>query len=306
MDKYLGPITLDDLEGKTKGEDRFIGIVTLDDLRSEEPEPLPDESRGVVSDTAAALAGGVVDTIEMGARIARHGKEPEEAPIATKIIEKTEQWQKDKPFLRPSAEAQRGGLRGAVYEGTRMAIPSLTAAVPGGIAGAWGSVPGVAIGAGTAAGAAFGIAEYDSFLDEVREYEKANNVQLDWSIVKSKALKSAMVETGLEGAATALDVVAAKVGGKTVDALKGIIKKRLKVGAKEVVTDMAAGQVLKKTGGELAKEMAGTYIGALPGEVGTEMAQSYFETKFRNDALIDSMPEIPSRRRSMWWARPRT
>lgn len=248
---------------------------------------LPDESRSLPGDIAAGLTGGLVDLVEMGARISRHGQTPEEAPISTRIIEGTEKLQENYPFLRPSKEAQEGEIRRSIYEGTRMSIPSLGAALPGGIVGAVGNIPGIAAGAATTGALAFGVAEYDSFLDEVRDYENETGVKLDPELVKSKALKDAFVEGGFEGVSNVLDVFAAKVGGRAVEPLKAIVRKHLKTGAKEM-TELTAKGTLVKPAKEVAKDLAGTTALAMPGEVGTEMAQSYFETKFRNDIGLNA------------------
>jgi tRNA G10 N-methylase Trm11 len=288
---YKGPGTSENFttgnEVKPSGKYIYKGPgVNLDDL-----EPLPDESRNYAEEFLSGATGGVLDTINQAARISRRGGVPEEHPTATRIIEWTEQQEKNNPFLRPSIEAQnKVGLHHSVYEGTHMMLPSLTYAAPGVIAGGLtGGLPGAAIGAGASSYAAMYAAEFDAFHDDVRKFEKQYNVKLPDDAVNRNAHLSGMVEGFGEALGSSLDVVSAKYGGRVIDAtVKPLIRKAMKKTAEDMVKEYALHGVLKNSVAKIAKNAAGTALMSTPGEVGTEMAQSYYETKLRNDAGLNA------------------
>jgi len=157
---------------------------------------------GAATDVASAISRGVVGGVGMGARALRLGDTPESSPKLTAVSGWAEDAGKS-GFLRPSKQAEAGGVRGVIPAAFESAAESITASVPAMAAGtAVGGPVGAAIGFAAGAGTVFGAEKYDQVIQDARKQgliEKLNKQGVDGeALIKDKAIYAALVEGGVE------------------------------------------------------------------------------------------------------------
>jgi hypothetical protein len=242
-------------------------------IKPQPPSRHPD--RGLTMDVLTAPVAGLADLFEIWARGARTGNvEPsEQGPVdqfADWVIKHKEELEKSYPYVFAESKAStEGGFRNWIYQGVRSAVPSVGAGIPGLVAGsAVGGLPGAVLGFAASGGTAFGFAEYDRFAEDIKKYNDAHPLtpipDLVW---KDQAVKSAFMEGGLEFASDAIEALMFKFGRLATEPMKENVRSILKKGWKQGAKDFAKAQAVVQ-----------------PTEVGTEMAQNYLETQFRQEA----------------------
>lgn len=186
------------------------------------------------------------------------------------------------PSLAPSAVVEKGVAQWW-REGLRSFIPSAGASLPGIAIGAAagtlvggpvGTAVGGAIGS-TFGGLIFGLAEYDSVIEEAENFIVDNNLSPEEAsklrvLARSAAVKSAAVEGGFEAGANLLETLSLGLFRPLRAPIKGVIGKPIR-------------QLFKKSAGQIAKEAAVRLPRTAAIEVGTEVSQEVLETKFRRD-----------------------
>jgi hypothetical protein len=271
----------------------------------EPPTPVRSSWMGVIGDLPAGLAAGLLSSIEMLARDIRLGNVKDEDQglkdvVATWFIEKKPEIENALPsvFKQPTLTGDPWSagnvFRTSVFEGSRSFVqsimPILIASEPG---QALGAALGMAIGktpqaaelgrrvGGIATGAlgggiAFGLQEYDQFAEDVYKFNQKNPqfaiTDNEW---KPWAAASAIQEAGLEF---------------TGDLVIGSFLDRLGVGRAATKT---VKQLLERGTTAGVKDYAAT-VGKLSAvEIPTEMAQSYLEGRFREEAGLpqETSPE---------------
>lgn len=245
----------------------------LDRMIAEREVAAPIEKPGFFRKGVSAIGGGILGAGEMYGRAIRGLPGGEEAGIGEEgvsgaILGITRGIKKRLPILKEIEDA------GAIYQGIRSAVTSLTARAPymaaGAAVGTAFSPIGTFIGAlgGYVFGGAtlFGLAEYDSFIENAVQSKRYKQGKITKDQIESGAIKSGLHEAGWEFASdivTATTTIAmggmgAPVGKAGMTALKGWAK------------------TLFKTSG---KEMAKRATAIVAGEVSTEMATAGFQTE---------------------------
>ncbi|MDO9566619.1 MAG: hypothetical protein Q7J15_07765 [Candidatus Desulfaltia sp.] len=232
------------------------------------------EKPGFFRKGVSAIGGGMLGAGEMYGRAIRGLPGGEEAGIGKEgisgaILRTTKGIEEAIPILKKPEDT------GAIYQGIRSAVTSLTARVPYMAAGAaLGSA--VAPGLGTFIGALggyifggatlFGLAEYDSFIENAVQSKQFKQGKITKDQIESGAIKSGLHEAGWEFASDIITgVVTLTTGG---------------IGAPVGKAGMTAlkewAKTLFKTSG---KEMAKRATAIVAGEVSTEMATAGFQTE---------------------------
>ena len=232
-------------------------------------------SRNVIEDLGAATVGGAKDTTEMALRGQRLLQELEflsdedivgnislrdvgkyatsliptvaigqaldkvtGSEFTTKGIEKLEEADTKYDIFKPSKESQESWIRGAVYGGTRAALPSLTAAaatLP--IGGAGGIAAFVSGGAAMFGGAAIDEHIEDAKAENVRRMEAGEDL-IDEKTIMKNAMLHGLVKGGLEGVSNAVGTLLFGLGGKALTSgLKSTIKGVLSTPIKKMIVN---------------------------------------------------------------------
>ena len=217
-----------------------------------EPAPAPRRfseywgpDRGLVADMGVAAGRGVVGGMELMLRAARLGGAGLDATEEIKALQRFQ----DRFFPR-SFESLNQPMRKALDGGIESAMSSVTTRIPGlalgAVGGPWGAVAGQSLSGGTV----YGMAEYDSFIEEARAQG------IDPRTVRKEALLSAVAEGGLEGVSNYLDAALMGLTGPAKAGLKrravNFVKNYVKVAASEVPTEMtqtASGTGLRQRAG---------------------------------------------------------
>lgn len=178
-----------------------------------------------------APIAGVGDAIEMYSRALRTTDPEGGWDVVRKVATKGVDLGKAISEKFPTENEDFGLVKRGVVGGIRSSVPSVTAGVPGAIIGAVGGIPGIVAGYAGSGAVITGAAEYDRFL------ELADQYGIPKDIARSGAIKSALVEGGIEGAANALDAILLKAGSPVVSGFKQFAKNALKVGGVESGTE---------------------------------------------------------------------
>ncbi len=217
----------------------------------------PAEGPGFLMGVAGDIAGGVVDYAALAARAGRGVPGGAEAGsvgregITGTVISAAEKFKAEHPFV---ADVEREGFSRAVHQGIRSATTSIVAGLPGLAAGAAAglaggplaevTVPvGALIGFATSGAGTFGLAEYDSTLEE------ANRAGVDRSVSEPAAIMSGIAEAGFEFAGNILEGLT--LGAAKIFTAPG--KAALKQGVKGLIKQ-SAGQLIKRQLGVAAIE----------------------------------------------------
>jgi hypothetical protein len=238
---------------------------------TEIPAETPIEKPGFFRKGVSAIGGGILGAGEMYGHAVRGLPGGEKAGIGEEgvsgaILGITRGIEKRLPILKEPEDT------GAIYQGIRSAVTSLTSRAPHMLAGAaLGSA--VAPGLGTFIGVLggyvfggatlFGLAEYDSFVENAVQSKQYKQGKITRDQIESGAIKSGLHEAGWEFASDIL-TGAITLGMGAPIAKAGITT--LKEWAK----------TLFKTSG---KEMAKRATAIMAGEVSTEMATAGFQTE---------------------------
>lgn len=243
--------------------------------------------KGFLRETVEAVAGGVSDAAEMWMRAIRtvdpEGGNDIIRDFATSGISAIQNFVSKHPSLAPDNQVAEGVKRWWV-EGVRSFVPSLSAALPGVVAGAAVGGPVGAVAGSTFGGAIFGLAEFDRFKDEVEGFITDNQLSQEQAAdlrekARNPAIYSAITEGGLEGAANALEALSLGLFRPIRRTIQGVAAKPLK-------------DIFKKPIGQIVKEAAVRLPRTAAIEVGTEMSQEALETKFRRDIGLTDMSSM--------------
>jgi len=211
-------------------------------------QPAPSSGGGFAAD----IHGGLVDLGEMYGRWIRAmpggeaagGYGDGEIGAGGEIIRKAEEYKE-----RKGLDKERTGLSRWTHEGVRAVTTSLAAGLPTAAAGFFlGGPVGAVVGFGLGAGTTFGIAEFDSSLEEAKQA----GIPLDKAI--EPAIRNGVYEGGFELAGDLLSLYtlgATKlVSPIAKEALQGGIKALFKTGWKQALK-RGAGATAIETGTEL-------------------------------------------------------
>jgi len=232
---------------------------TVAELLGEEPSEIrdPPAERGFFAEAGSLISRGVLSAGETGLRALRT-LDPEGGidwieEAATSGIESIERFREETPFVQPTPQSKEGWRRW-VTEGVEAAVQSLLAGAPGAVAGAGigtlfgpgvGTAIGALIGYALSGGVQFGLAEYDSFIEE------AEKKGIPKSEAQTNAMLSGMAEGGFEFVSNILE-------GLTVGIAKPLTtpaKSALKAGLKQIFRT-GFRQHLKKAGGIMFAEVS--------------------------------------------------
>lgn len=240
---------------------RFYSQMPLEEFKSRVIAP----RRGLALDIGSAIIGGGIDTIEIFSRAARTLDQPggrdtlREA--ATKAIEFTTDLQEAHPkIFAPSKAAREGYFRRSIYGGVRSFLPSISAGLPGALAGGivGGGLPGGIVGFAASGGTIFGLAEYDKFIEE------AKDAGVDSDVAHSGAVRAAFLEGGLEGASNAISAAMLGLGKPLTQPLKNTLRGMLKTSARSYLAKVSkiavaetTTEMLQEAGGAKLRQQAG-------------------------------------------------
>lgn len=249
-------------EGLREAWDRDDAAISKASLLAEENTKI--QQRGVIASTASTVTRGLYGAGEMALRAARAipgGSEFGDDGILSKAITGMEEFKEETPFLRAK---QSSGLGRWLREGGESATTSLSTAATGAIAGGLIGGPAGAIAGGVigwiAGAPLFGLAEYDSVIEEGMNSSRFKNGEFTREELESAAIKSGVAEAGFEFASNLLDIVFLKGGGKFLTAgaraaakesyralitggIKGTAKRAGLVMAAEVPSELATAAV---------------------------------------------------------------
>jgi|GEM_PF-4903056 len=243
------------------------------------------ENRGFFGSAASSVTRGIVGGAEMALRGARGIKrlasdDPIEKGIFTQGLEAIDEYKEITPFLR--AKQSKGVVGRSLREGVESATTSLTTAMAGAALGsAIAPGPGTIVGGviGWIAGAPlFGLAEYDSVIEEGMNSEGFKDGKFTREELESAAIKSGVAEAGFEFASNLLDILFLKGGGRFLTAGA---RKAAKESWKQLITGGIKG-TSKRIGmvmaAEVPSELATAAVQTDPHNLITGEEKHFFES----------------------------